>query len=215
MVARGETVAVLGPNGAGKSTLMKCLSGLIRPVSGEIGFAGKALARLPAHRVARAGLILVPEGRQVFPRLTVAENLRLGATRRGDFDESEIETMLGRFPRLRPRLHTAAGLLSGGEQQMLAVARGLLARPEMLLLDEPSLGLAPAVAAELFGQLAQLREEGVTLLIVDQMADHVLAVADRGYVLGGGRVVAQGTASELRDKMLDEAYLGARPAVVS
>ena len=214
-VARGETVAVLGPNGAGKSTLMKSLSGLIRPVFGDIAFAGKSLAKLPAHRVARAGLILVPEGRQVFPRLTVAENLRLGATRRGDFDESEIEAMLGRFPRLRPRLHTAAGLLSGGEQQMLAVARGLLARPEILLLDEPSLGLAPAVAAELFGQLAQLREEGVTLLIVDQMADHVLAVADRGYVLGGGRVVAQGAATELRDKMLDEAYLGARPAAVS
>jgi len=214
-VARGEIVAVLGPNGAGKSTLMKSLSGLIRPVFGDIAFAGKALARLPAYRVARAGLILVPEGRQVFSRLTVAENLRLGATRRGDFDESEIEAMLGRFPRLRPRLHTAAGLLSGGEQQMLAVARGLLARPEILLLDEPSLGLAPAVAAELFGQLAQLREEGVTLLIVDQMADHVLAVADRGYVLGGGRVVAQGAATELRDKMLDEAYLGARPAAVS
>jgi branched-chain amino acid transport system ATP-binding protein len=214
-VARGETVAVLGPNGAGKSTLMKSLSGLLRPVSGSIGFAGKALARLPAHRVARAGLILVPEGRQVFPRLTVAENMRLGATRRRDFDPSEIEAMLERFPRLRPRLHTAAGLLSGGEQQMLAVARGLLARPEILLLDEPSLGLAPAVAAELFRQFAQLREEGVTLLIVDQMADHVLAVADRGYVLGGGRVVAQGRAGELRDKMLDDAYLGARPAAVN
>jgi ABC-type branched-subunit amino acid transport system ATPase component/ABC-type branched-subunit amino acid transport system permease subunit len=214
-VARGETVAVLGPNGAGKSTLMKSLSGLLRPVSGSIGFAGKALARLPAHRVARAGLILVPEGRQVFPRLTVAENMRLGATRRRDFDPSEIEAMLERFPRLRPRLDTAAGLLSGGEQQMLAVARGLLAQPEILLLDEPSLGLAPAVAAELFRQLAQLREEGVTLLIVDQMADHVLAVADRGYVLGGGRVVAQGRAAELRDKMLDDAYLGARPAAVN
>jgi ABC-type branched-subunit amino acid transport system ATPase component len=151
----------------------------------------------------------------VFPRLTVAENMRLGATRRRDFDPSEIEAMLERFPRLRPRLDTAAGLLSGGEQQMLAVARGLLAQPEILLLDEPSLGLAPAVAAELVRQLAQLREEGVTLLIVDQMADHVLAVADRGYVLGGGRVVAQGRAAELRDKMLDDAYLGARPAAVN
>ena len=214
-VASGETVAVLGPNGAGKSTLMKSLSGLIRPVTGEIGFAGKPLERLRAHQVARTGLVLVPEGRQVFPRLTVAENLRLGATRRGGFDESEIEDMLNRFPRLRPRLHTAAGLLSGGEQQMLAVARGLLARPEILLLDEPSLGLAPAIAAEMFAQFAQLREEGVTLLIVDQMADHVLAVADRGYVLGGGRVVAQGAATEVRDKMLDDAYLGARPAAVS
>jgi branched-chain amino acid transport system ATP-binding protein len=214
-VGRGETIAVLGPNGAGKSTLMKALSGLIRPVKGTIGFGGVELARLAAHLVARAGLILVPEGRQVFPQLTVAENLRLGATRRGDFELAEIETMLERFPRLRPRLHTAAGLLSGGEQQMLAVARGLLARPDILLLDEPSLGLAPAVAAELFAQFAQLRDEGMTLLIVDQMADHVLAIADRGYVLAGGRVVAQGAAAELREASLDDAYLGADPAVVN
>ena len=214
-VARGETIAVLGPNGAGKSTLMKALSGLIRPVKGSIGFGGVELKRLPAHLVARAGLILVPEGRQVFPQLTVAENLRLGATRRGDFELAEIETMLARFPRLRPRLHTAAGLLSGGEQQMLAVARGLLARPDILLLDEPSLGLAPAVAAELFGQFMKLRDEGMTLLIVDQMADHVLAIADRGYVLAGGRVVAEGGAAELRNASLDDAYLGADPAVVN
>src|ERR1700719_113918 len=171
--------------------------------------------RLSAHRVARAGLILVREGRQVFPQLTVAENLQLGATRRGDFEFAEIETMLDRFPPLRPRLHTAAGLLSGGEQQMLAVARGLLARPDILLLDEPSLGLAPAVTAELFAQLRRLREEGMTLLIVDQMADHVLAIADRGYVLGGGRVVVEGRAAELRDAMLDDAYLGTHPAVVN
>jgi branched-chain amino acid transport system ATP-binding protein len=214
-VGRGETIAVLGPNGAGKSTLMKALSGLLRPVKGTIGFGGVELARLAAHLVARAGLILVPEGRQVFPQLTVAENLRLGATRRGDFELAEIETMLERFPRLRPRLHTAAGLLSGGEQQMLAVARGLLARPDILLLDEPSLGLAPAVAAELFAQFAQLRDEGMTLLIVDQMADHVLAIADRGYVLAGGRVVAQGAAAALREASLDDAYLGADPAVVN
>jgi ABC-type branched-subunit amino acid transport system ATPase component len=214
-VAKGETVAVLGPNGAGKSTLMKSLSGLIRPVAGEIGFDGAALAKLPAHRVARAGLILVPEGRQVFPRLTVAENLRLGATRRRDFDASEIEAMLERFPKLRPRLHTAASLLSGGEQQLLAVARGLLARPKILLLDEPSLGLAPAIATELFMHFRGLREEGVTLLIVDQMVDHVLGLADRAYVLGGGRVVAQGRAADVRDRMLDEAYLGARPETVN
>jgi branched-chain amino acid transport system ATP-binding protein len=214
-VGRGETIAVLGPNGAGKSTLMKALSGLIRPVTGNIDFGGEELARLPAHLVARAGLILVPEGRQVFPQLTVAENLRLGATRRSDFEPAEIEAMLERFPCLRPRFHTAAALLSGGEQQMLAVARGLLARPEILLLDEPSLGLAPAVAAELFEQFRRLRDEGMTLLIVDQMADHVLAIADRGYVLGGGRVVAEGRAAELRDAMLDEAYLGAHPAVVN
>jgi branched-chain amino acid transport system ATP-binding protein len=214
-VGRGETIAVLGPNGAGKSTLMKALCGLLRPVTGNISFGGVDLTKLPAHLVARTGLILVPEGRQVFPHLTVAENLRLGATRRHDFEVAEIEPMLERFPRLRPRLHTAAGLLSGGEQQMLAVARGLLARPDMLLLDEPSLGLAPAVADELFGQFAKLRDEGMTLLIVDQMADHVLAIADRGYVLGGGRVVTEGRAEELRDTKLDEAYLGADPAVVN
>ena len=214
-VGRGETIAVLGPNGAGKSTLMKSLSGLLRPVSGNIGLDGVELARLPAHLVARKGLILVPEGRQVFPHLTVAENLRLGATRRSDFDPAEIETMLERFPRLRPRLHMAAGLLSGGEQQMLAVARGLLARPDILLLDEPSLGLAPAVASELFGQLTRLREAGMTLLIVDQMADHVLAIADRGCVLGGGSVLKQGSAAELREAVLDDAYLGARPAAVN
>ena len=207
-IGRGEVIALFGPNGAGKSTLMKALSGLIRPVSGTIRLDGRDLAVLPAPQVARSGLILVPEGRQVFPQLTVAENLRLGATRRSDFSEDEIEGMLVRFPRLRPRLHTAAGLLSGGEQQMLAVARGLLARPEVLLLDEPSLGLAPAVVTELFEQFARLRDEGMTLLIVDQMADYALAIADRGYVLGGGRIVAEGSPSELRGAMLDDAYLG-------
>ncbi len=212
-VGRGEVIAMFGPNGAGKSTLMGALSGLIRPVKGTIRLGSTDLALLPAHLVARAGLILVPEGRQVFPQLTVAENLRLGATRRGDFEVAEIEAMLTRFPRLRPRLQTAAALLSGGEQQMLAVARGLLARPEVLLLDEPSLGLAPTVVAELFEQFTRLRDEGMTLLIVDQMADYALAIADRGYVLGGGRVVAEGKASELRGAMLDEAYLGAIPAV--
>jgi branched-chain amino acid transport system ATP-binding protein len=214
-VGRGEVIAVFGPNGAGKSTLMKALSGLIRPVKGTIELGPTELASRPAHLVARAGVILVPEGRQVFPQLTVSENLRLGATRRGDFDPAEIETMLTRFPRLRPRLHTAAALLSGGEQQMLAVARGLLARPEVLLLDEPSLGLAPTVVAELFEQFMRLRDEGMTLLIVDQMADYALAIADRGYVLGGGRIVAEGKASELRGAMLDDAYLGAVPAVVN
>ena len=207
-VGRGEVIALFGPNGAGKSTLMKALSGLIRPVSGTIKLDGEDLASLSASLVARSGLILVPEGRQVFPQLTVAENLRLGATRRNDFDPGEIDDMLNRFPKLRPRLHTAAGLLSGGEQQMLAVARGLLAKPDVLLLDEPSLGLAPAVVSELFEQFTRLRDEGMTLLIVDQMADYALAIADRGYVLGGGRVVAQGNPAELRGAMLDDAYLG-------
>jgi ABC-type branched-subunit amino acid transport system ATPase component len=214
-VRQGETIAVLGPNGAGKSTLMKALSGLLRPISGKIEFAGEDISPLSAHRTAARGLTLVPEGRQVFPTLTVAENLRLGATRRSDFDAHEIEAMLARFPRLRPRLHTPAGLLSGGEQQMLAVARGLLSRPTVLLLDEPSLGLAPAIASELFAAFARLRDEGMTLLIVDQMTDYALSIADRGYVLGGGRIVAESSAAELRESALDEAYLGAAPAVAS
>jgi len=214
-VGRGETIAVLGPNGAGKSTLMKALSGLLRPVTGQIVFDGADVTAQPAHQVADAGLVLVPEGRQVFPNLTVAENLRLGASRRGDFDPEEIELMLERFPKLRPRLHTAAGLLSGGEQQMLAIGRGLLARPKILLLDEPSLGLAPTIASELFQQLARLREENTTLVIVDQMADQVLGIADRGYVLAGGKVLVQGTAAELQNAGLDDAYLGAHPGVQS
>lgn len=213
-VRQGETIALLGPNGAGKSTLMKALSGLLRPVDGTIRLGETVLDELPAHKVARAGLTLVPEGRQVFPRLTVAENLRLGATRRKSFDESEIEEMLTRFPRLRERLHTAAGLLSGGEQQMLAVARGLLSRPDILLLDEPSLGLAPAVASELFASFARLRDEGLTLVVVDQMTDYALSIADRGYVLGHGRIVLEDRADDLRARALDEAYFGASPSRV-
>ena len=201
-VQRGEMVALLGPNGAGKSTLMKALSGLLRPVGGHVGFDGQRIAALPAHQVARAGLVLVPEGRQVFPQLSVEANLRLGATRRRDFDATtEIKAMLRRFPRLRERLHNDAGLLSGGEQQMLALARGLLARPEILLLDEPSLGLAPAVVEELFAELAALRDEGMTLLLVDQMADLALSLADRCYLLGGGRILRHGTAAEMRDAL--------------
>ncbi len=207
-VRQGETLAVLGPNGAGKSTLMKALSGLLRPVSGSITLRDTPLAHMSAHDVARHGLTLVPEGRQVFPHLTVVENLRLGASRHADIDEAEIEEMLVRFPRLRPKVDTPAGLLSGGEQQMMAVARGLLSRPDILLLDEPSLGLAPAIAAELFASLAKLRDDGMTLVIVDQMTDYALSIADRGIVLGHGKIVAQGTAAELRATALDDAYLG-------
>jgi branched-chain amino acid transport system ATP-binding protein len=202
-VARGEkTVAVPGPTGAGKSTLMKCLRGLIRPVSGSIGFGAAALARLPAHRLARAGLILVPEGRQVFARLTVAEKPRSRC------DPAQ------RLRRKRDLFH--AGSISEAACPPAYGRRSVVGRRaanacrcprpsganEILLLDEPPLGLAPAVATELFGQFRKLREEGVILLIVDQMADHVLAGADRAHVLGGGRVVAQGVAAEMRDKML-------------
>jgi ABC-type branched-subunit amino acid transport system ATPase component len=205
----GEMVAVLGANGAGKSTLMRAIAGLHRPVGGEIALGGEDLARQPAHRVVRRGAVLVPEGRQVFPELSVLDNLVLGAFSRKTWDRGEIDTMLERFPRLRERLHQRAGLLSGGEQQMLAIARGLMARPRLLLLDEPSLGLAPQVANDLFSALDRLRAESVTILLVDQMAGLALALADRAYVLEGGRIVASGAAAEIAaDGALEKAYLG-------
>jgi ABC-type branched-subunit amino acid transport system ATPase component len=209
-VAGGEMVAVLGANGAGKSTLMRALSGLHRPVQGNVRFAGEALESLPAHRVVQRGVVLVPEGRQVFPELSVLDNIRLGAFLRRDTTDAEVDAMLDRFPRLRERLHQRAGLLSGGEQQMLALARGLMARPKLLLLDEPSLGLAPAVINDLFAALDRLRGERVTILLVDQMAGLALALADRAYVIEGGAIVASGKASQIAaDGALEKAYLGA------
>jgi branched-chain amino acid transport system ATP-binding protein len=203
-----EMIAVLGANGAGKSTLMRAISGLHRPVSGGILLAGEDIARLPAHKVVARGVVLVPEGRQVFPELSVLDNLRLGAFLRKEVLENEIEGMLGRFPRLRERQHQRAGLLSGGEQQMLAIARGLMAKPRLLLLDEPSLGLAPAVIDDLFAALDRLRAEAATIMLVDQMAGLALALADRAYVLEGGRIVASGDTSEIaRDGALEKAYL--------
>ena len=205
----GEMVAVLGANGAGKSTLMRAIAGLHRPVSGEIALGGQDLRREPAHRVVRRGAVLVPEGRQVFPELSVLDNLVLGAFSRRSWARNELDAMLERFPRLRERLHQRAGLLSGGEQQMLAIARGLMARPRLLLLDEPSLGLAPQVANDLFGALDRLRGESVTILLVDQMAGLALALADRAYVIEGGRIVASGPAAEIAgDGTLEKAYLG-------
>ena len=209
-VKPGELVAVLGANGAGKSTLMRALAGLLRPVEGTVLFLSRDVTLLRAHEIARAGLALVPEGRQVFPELTVVDNLRLGGFTRGSVPDGEIEAMLARFPALAARRGSRAGLLSGGEQQMLAIARGLLAKPKTLLLDEPSLGLAPALIDELFRVLAQLRDEGVTILLVDQMAALALAVADRGYVIESGAIVHRGTPAELRrDEALERAYLGA------
>jgi len=206
-VREREMVAVLGANGAGKSTLMRAISGLHRPVSGGLAFRREDLANLPAHKVVARGVVLVPEGRQVFPELSVRDNLRLGAYLRGA-DETRIEAMLDRFPRLRARIEQRAGLLSGGEQQMLAIARGLMAEPRLLLLDEPSLGLAPSVVDDLFAALDKLRAEAATILLVDQMAELALALADRAYVLEGGRIVASGTPSEIaRDGALERAYL--------
>ena len=208
-VRSGEMVALLGANGAGKSTLMRTLAGLHRSQSGAMHVDGHPLEGLPAEQVVGLGLVLVPEGRQVFPELSVLDNIRLGAFRDPEDREARVEAMLQRFPRLRERLHQRAGLLSGGEQQMLAVARGLMSRPRVLLLDEPSLGLAPKVIAELFASLDRLRDENMTILLVDQMAGLALALADRAYVIEGGRVVAQGTAAEIAaNDELAEAYLG-------
>ena len=209
-VHRGEAVALLGANGAGKSTLMRALSGLHRPLSGGgIHLDGLDISTAPTESIVARGMVLVPEGRQVFPELSVLDNIRLGAFLQPKDREARVEEMLQRFPRLRERLHQRAGLLSGGEQQMLAIARALMSRPRILLLDEPSLGLAPRVIAELFAALDQLRREGMTLLLVDQMAGLALAVADRAYVMENGRIVAQGTSAEIAaDASLARAYLG-------
>ena len=206
----GEMVAVLGANGAGKSTLMRTVTGLHRAERGSVCFAGRDITSFTANRAAREGLMLVPEGRQVFPELSVIDNIRLGAYTRRDFDDrAEVEAMLDRFPQLRARATRRAGLLSGGEQQMLAIARGLVGRPKVLLLDEPSLGLAPALINELFDVLVELRDEGISILLVDQMAGLALSVADRGYILESGRVVHQGTPTEIRENpALENAYLG-------
>ena len=209
-VRPGEMVTIIGSNGAGKSTTMRAISGLLRPVDGAIVLDNVPISELETHQIARRGLALVPEGRQVFPELSVLDNLVLGAHSRKDADrDDEIAGLLERFPRLKERLTIRAGLLSGGEQQMLAIARGLMAKPRILLLDEPSLGLAPAMINELFDILAGLRDEGVTILLVDQMAALALTVADRGYVLELGKIVRSDNATGLADDPeLEAAYLG-------
>jgi ABC-type branched-subunit amino acid transport system ATPase component/ABC-type branched-subunit amino acid transport system permease subunit len=209
-VRPGEMVTIIGSNGAGKSTTMRAISGLLRPVDGAIVLDNVPINELETHQIAWRGLALVPEGRQVFPELSVFDNLVLGAHSRKDADrDDEIAGLLERFPRLKERLTIRAGLLSGGEQQMLAIARGLMAKPRILLLDEPSLGLAPAMINELFDILAGLRDEGVTILLVDQMAALALTVADRGYVLELGKIVRSDNATGLADDPeLEAAYLG-------
>jgi branched-chain amino acid transport system ATP-binding protein len=209
-VEAGELAAVLGANGAGKSTLMRALSGLNRPVQGAVLFLGERIESWTASRIARQGLVLVPEGRQVFPELSVIDNLRLGAYARPSADLAErTQQLLDRFPQLSSRRHQRAGLLSGGEQQVLAIARGLIARPRVLLLDEPSLGLAPILLDGLYDLLAELREQGMTILLVDQMAGLALSVADRAYLLQSGMVKHAGPAAVMRaDPALVRVYLG-------
>lgn len=211
IVPSGEIVALIGANGAGKTTIMRTISGLLRPRSGRIRFDGADITGRPAHRIAAAGLLQVPEGRQCFGELTVAENLSIGAYLVPDRAEMtrRQDRVLTRFPRLAERLEQLAGSLSGGEQQMLAIGRALMGAPRLLLLDEPSMGLAPLFVEEIFGIVASLKREGTTILLVEQNASAALEIADEAYVLETGRVVLSGAASVVaEDAGVVAAYLG-------
>jgi branched-chain amino acid transport system ATP-binding protein len=213
-VDEGEIVAILGSNGAGKTTTLRTIAGLIAPSSGRIRFDARDIAAMPAYRICAAGLALVPEGRQLFPDHTVFENLELGAFRRlrrgrrTDF-QRDLDAVIDLFPRIGERLDQRAGLLSGGEQQMVAIARALLSRPRLLLLDEPSLGLAPLLVQSIFEAFAKLRDRGITVLLVEQMATQALRICDRAYVLESGAFMLSGTRKEvIEDPRVVEAYLG-------
>ena len=205
-----ETVAVLGSNGAGKSTLNRAVSGVLRPWRGAISFQGKAIARARPSAIVARGLIHVPEGRRIFPNMTVAENLDLGCYRRARRHRAQNrERVYGIFPRLAERQRQSAGTLSGGEQQMLAIGRGLMAEPVLLILDEPSLGLSPLLVEELFALIRRINQEGIALLLVVQNVVQSLEVAQRAFVLDNGAIVLQGSAAEVRDNPdLKRAYLG-------
>ena len=212
-VGRGEIVVILGANGAGKTTLLKVIAGLVPvPAGARMTMNGRDLAGLPAHKIVEAGLALVPEGRGIFSELTVRENLLLGAfpARARQSEAATLGMVLDLFPRLRERLQQIVRTMSGGEQQMVAVGRALMTSPEILLLDEPSLGLAPIMCTELFGALARIRATGVGILLVEQNARLSLKVADRGYLLESGRTVGSGSAAALKDDpAVQRAYLGA------
>ena len=208
----GEFVCILGANGAGKSSLLKAIMGLVRTQSGTVRLDGARIDRVPSHRIARRGITLVPEGRMVFARMTVRENLLLAArlqrANADDASEVTLDSVLDRFPVLGERIDAPAGLLSGGQQQMLVLGRALMTGARLVLLDEPSLGLAPLLVAEVFDMLKRFREDGVTIVLVEQNARQALAVADRGYVLRNGRVVAAGTTATLRESQVaEDAYL--------
>jgi branched-chain amino acid transport system ATP-binding protein len=208
----GEIVTLIGSNGAGKSTTLRTISGLLRPRRGEIVFQGRRISGMAGHDVVRAGICQSPEGRRIFQRMTVSENLDLGAFLRKDAAKvaADRENVLELFPVLRERLQQKAGTMSGGEQQMLAVARALLGAPKLLLLDEPSMGLAPVLVDVIFETIARIREQGVTVLLVEQNALAALRIADYAYVLESGHLTLQGPAEELvRNESLTKAYLGA------
>jgi branched-chain amino acid transport system ATP-binding protein len=209
-VPEGRVVTMLGANGAGKTTALRVIAGLLRPTAGRVTFQGRPITGLRPDRIVRRGVALVPETRELFLQMTVDENLELGAfTRRDGRVRDDVEAVFALFPRLRERRRQRAGTLSGGEQQMLAIARAWLARPRLLLLDEPSLGLAPALVDEIFERIDRIRREGTTVLLVEQNARLALEVADWGYVLETGRVVLSGNARDLADdRLVRESYLG-------
>jgi branched-chain amino acid transport system ATP-binding protein len=210
-VRQGEVVTLIGGNGAGKTTTLRTISGLLASRKGAIEFAGQDLTRLAVERIVTLGLALVPEGRRVFRSLSVTANLELGAFHRRDKGEvrRDLEEIRARFPILKERAHQAAGTLSGGEQQILAIGRALMARPRLLMLDEPSMGLAPRMVTQVYAIIAELKAAGTTILLVEQNARAALKVADRGYVLETGRIILDGTAADLRDDPeVQRAYLG-------
>ena len=210
-VRQGEIVTLIGSNGAGKSSTLRAVSGLVRPSAGEIRFNGFDLTKMQPHEIVRAGIGHAPEGRRIFSRLTVRENMDLGAYWRSDIQgiKADEEEMLALFPKLRERANQPAGTLSGGEQQMLAMARALMGKPKLLLLDEPSLGLAPFLVKEIFRVIKEINEEGCTVLLVEQNAHQALAIAHRGYVLESGQVVLSDSAEALtRNEDVKKAYLG-------
>jgi branched-chain amino acid transport system ATP-binding protein len=208
-VGEGEIVALLGANGAGKTTTQKTISGMLRPAAGAIIFDGERIDGVPAHQLIGMGICHVPEGRHVFPRMTVAENLEMGAFRFRRPDQAEMERVLELFPILRDRFRQQAGTLSGGEQQMLAIGRALMGKPRLLLLDEPSMGLAPLIVRQIFDIVREINASGVTVLLVEQNAAQALGLANRGYVLETGELVLSGTGQELlADDRVRAAYLG-------
>jgi branched-chain amino acid transport system ATP-binding protein len=208
-VNEGEIVALLGANGAGKTTTQKTVSGMLRPASGQIRFEGERIDGIPAHKLVSLGICHVPEGRHVFPRMTVEENLEIGAFRFKVIDQTDVERVLELFPRLKERFSQQAGTLSGGEQQMLAIGRALMGKPRLLLLDEPSMGLAPIIVQQIFEIIREINATGVTVLLVEQNAAQALTLADRGYVLQTGELVLEGTGAELlADPRIRAAYLG-------
>ena len=209
-VNEGEVVTLIGANGAGKSTILKTVAGLLSSHTGSIQFMGKSLGGIPAHKIVPMGLALVPEGRQIFLQMTVEENLQMGAfTRPADEYDASIADVYQRFPRLKERQNQIAGTLSGGEQQMLAMGRALMSKPILLMLDEPSMGLAPILVEQIFDIVRELNQHGTTILLVEQNANMALSVAHRGYVLETGKIVATGTGAELlEDEAVKKAYLG-------